>query len=110
MTQPVNNHVVNIDSFKSGKGVINLALKNNVVVNFSKQDTLQSIYDQIKEKSATETTRLMFYTTEGALIPLNEKIQDLSLLPVIMQINESRTFAINFQNDFCIEEFDLNDV
>jgi len=109
MTHPQNKNLINLDVYKNGVGRINLALKNNVIVNFSREDTLQTIYDQITSKSVAETKSLHFYTSEGALVPLNEKINDLTMLPILMQINNSSIFALNFQDEFTIEDLDSFD-
>ena len=57
-------------------------------------------------KSVVKFESIYFYTTEGAFVPFSEKIGDLSLLPVIMQINKTHTYALNFQNDYSIEAWD----
>lgn len=37
-------------------------------------------------------------------MPRTEKVKNLKLLPILMQIDNSRAFAFNFSNDFSIED------
>ena len=73
---------------------INLA--NQVKIDFNKDTKLSLFKDQLMQSEGNSVKNVQFYTVTGSRLPLSEQVNDLKEYPILLQINNDKTFALNF--------------
>lgn len=73
---------------------INLA--NQVKIDFNKDTQLSLFKDILLQSEGNSVKNVQFYTVTGSRLPLSEQVNDLKEYPILLQINNDKTFALNF--------------
>ena len=73
---------------------INLA--NQVKIDFNKDTQLSLFKDILLQSEGNSVKNVQFYTVTGYRLPLSEQVNDLKEYPILLQINNDKTFALNF--------------
>ena len=73
---------------------INLA--NQVKIDFNKDTQLSLFKDILLQSEGNSVKNVQFYSVTGSRLPLSEQVNDLKEYPILLQINNDKTFALNF--------------
>ena len=87
---------------------INLA--NQVKINFNKDTQLSLFKDALMKSEGNSVSNVQFYSITGSRLPLSEQVTDLKEYPVLLQINNDKTFALNFSDQFKVNRDESRDI
>ena len=98
--------VHHIDTHKVAAGQYNLdiRLNNQVDIAYGADTTLAAISEALFASKGNNIEKVGFFNMGGSKLPLSEKICNHHEYPVLLQINDNRTFAVNFSPDYRIEK------
>ena len=85
-------------------------LTEQVNIRFKTDTPLSYFKDQLMNSTGNKVTDVEFFTIAGAKIPLCEQVVDLNDFPVLLQVNKTRIFAMNFSQEFEVERTSSKDI
>ena len=62
------------------------------------------------QSEGNSVKNVQFYTVTGSRLPLSEQVNDLREYPIILQVNDDKSFALNFSNQFQVGRGESRDI